>query len=155
MNEAVSCSFVFHSFMYTAGLHYVATNKAWEIPGLRWSDHNTVNIHDFLSPLPNIVPKSYGVETLPLSQIRQQCHCPNLCHIDDKSFIARYPEAVQEILSPMYTNHLPKMNNILMNETFRYSLPRNNSNDYVDYFPPIPVSGHVVTYHIICLISDT
>jgi hypothetical protein len=35
-------------------MHYVATNKGWDIPGLSWSD-DTISLDTFLRPLPALV----------------------------------------------------------------------------------------------------
>jgi hypothetical protein len=130
----------------------VATNLGWESPGLQWRDGNPdVSLASFLRPLPGLVLNPREGGPLPLSEVRQHCTCGNLCHLDDKSFIGRYPELVQEMLTPLYQQHVPRMQQIDRNTSsfvFQHSSPLSEAGG--QHTPPplptIPVSAASSTY---------
>lgn len=119
------------------GLHYVSSNKGWDIPGLRWNDHNNISIDAFLRPLPSVVLNPI-VKSMSLEQIQHQCACPNLCHLSGNSLTSKYPAAVREMLAPLYESHVPNMQKLYAMDSFRHSFPPHFSVTEQETLPLIP-----------------
>ena len=130
-------SLLYSPLLCLPGLHYVAVNLGWDIIGARWNDGNSVSIDTFVSALPAVVLNN-AHPLLPLSDIRQRCSCGNLCHTRMGTFIQMRPDLVQEVLTPLYAAHLPRMKPISLRDTFLHSGPA-SATQQPDTTPAIPV----------------
>lgn len=117
----------------------MAVNLGWDMKGAQWNDDNkNVSISAFVSALPAIVLHPGPPPALPLSKVHEVCSCGNLCHTRMGSFIQRRPDLVQQILTPLYEKHLPRMQPLLLAAAFLHSSPA-SPDPQPTTAPPIPV----------------